>query len=198
MKRYYALFESHTSKQVGVLFMGDDFVRNSKDRMASESARQGLLGVWREILKAYYALSNKLCTFPKEVKDSPAGVTFGFGGRNLRMHRAGLLGIRVFALSEEVDKGRWDLLLRVSKSPRSLYQVYVRGEADAVFLIRNWSFLLTAVDQAKNGEQAADLFSLVQPEDDTDWIVDIEYAHDGGPDKDDNDKNDNGETEDCL
>ena len=196
MKQYYALFESNTSKQVGTLFMGDDFVKNSKDKMTRESARQSLLGVWREILHAYYALSNKLCTFPKEVKDSLAGVTFEFAGRKLRLHRNCIFGIRVFALSEEVEKDRWALLLRVSKSPRSLYQVYIRSEADAVFLIKNWSCLLTAIDQVKNGEQAGGLLSLVQPEDDTDWIVDIEYMHDGSPDKDDNDKNDSEETED--
>lgn len=193
MKQYYALFESNTSKQVGALFMGDDFLKDNRDKINRESSRQSLLGVWRELLRAYYALYGKLRSFPKEVKDSLPGVTFEFAGRKLRLQRAYSLGIGIFALSEEVEKGKWMLLLRVSKSPRSLYQVYVRSEADAVFIIKNWSCLLTAVDQVKSGEQVSGLLSLVQPEDDTDWIVDIEYAHDGSPDRDDNE-----ETEDCL
>ena len=188
MKQYYALFESNTSKQVGALFMGDDFLKDNELKMTSESNRQSLLGVWRELLRAYYALSNKLCSFPKEVKNSPAGVIFEFAGRRLRLHRAYAFDISVLALSEEVDKDEWRLLLRVSHSPRSLYQVYVRDETEAVFIIKNWSCLLTAIDQMKSGEQASGLLSLVQPEDDTDWIVDIEYAHDGSPDKDDNEE----------
>ena len=196
MKQYYALFESNPSKQVGALFMGDDFLKDSKDKMTRESARQSLLGVWRELLRAYYALSNKLCSFPKEIKNSPAGVIFDFAGRKLRLHRAYAFDISVLALSEEVEKDKWRLLLRVSHSSRSLYQVYVRDETDAVFIIKNWSCLLTAVDQVKSGEQVGDLLSLVQPEDDTDWIVDIEYAHDGSPDRDANDNNNNEETED--
>lgn len=198
MKQYYALFESNTSKQVGALFMGDDFLKDNQLKMTSESNRQSLLGVWREILRAYYALSNKLCSFPKEVKNSPAGVTFEFAGRKLRVHRAYAFCVGVFALSEEVDEGEWMHLLRVITSPNSLYQVYVRSEADAVFIIKNWSCLLTAIDQMKNGEQANGLLSLVQPENDTDWIVDIEYTSDGSPDKDDNNKNYNEETDDCL
>ena len=197
MKQYYALFESNTSKQVGALFMGDDFLKNNKDKTGRESVRQSLLGVWRELLRAYYALSNKLCSFPKEVKSSPAGVTFEFAGRKLRVHRAYAFCVGVFALSEEVDEGKWVHLLRVIKSPKSLYQVYVRSETEAVFIIKNWSCLLTAIDQVKKGEQANGLLSLVQPENDTDWIVDIGYAYDGSPDKDDNDKNNNEEeTED--
>lgn len=183
MKRYYALFESNTSSEVGALFMGDDFLRDNLDGIARESNRQALLGVWREILRAYYALSNKLCSFPKEVKDSPAGVSFEFAGRKLRLHRASVLGLNIFALSENAKEDRWRLLLRVSSSPRSLRQVYVHSEADAVFIIRNWSCMLSAVDQAKGGERPGGLLSLVTPEDDGGWMVDIEYSNDGSPDK---------------
>ena len=52
MKQYYALFESNTSKQVGALFMGDDFLKDNELKMTSESNRQSLLGVWRELLRA--------------------------------------------------------------------------------------------------------------------------------------------------
>jgi hypothetical protein len=178
MEKYYALFENTDSKDVGALFMGDDFLKDKKGEVNLAEKRERLLGVWKALIRAQYSLGNKLCA----VKSSQGGVDFKYAGRNFHLSRSDRFGIYAVCLMEKLeDESGYQILFRSARSSHMLTNLYVRNEADAVFLLQNLAGILSAVGCSKDGEPPSDLMSTVPPEDEGDWLIDISYTNDANP-----------------
>ena len=178
MEKYYALFENTESKDVGALFMGDDFLKDRKGEVNLAERRERLLGVWKALVRAQYSLGNRLCA----VKSPQEGVDLKYAGRDLHLSRSDRFGIYVVCLMEKLkDEEGYQILFRSARSSHMLTNLYVRNEADAVFLLQNLTGILSAVGCPKDGESPSDLMSVVPPEDEGDWLIDISCTNDASP-----------------